>query len=349
MTTTRVFTNSKESYKKGDGVTVNSSGKLYFREPGNNTTTLKAVYANKELTSQLVNPVILDSGGRAPEIFLSGDYNVQHTDSDDVQIWRVNNYQPPQVDGQFDAWDSSLTYAVNDYVRDSNGLYYVSLSSGNTGNVPSTSPTYWSQAFFFTVYNSTDTYAINEVVYYEGNIYTSLQNSNTGNTPDTSFTFWRRPGISVPPITDYQGQIIKYVRTATLGAINLGSFLSTGVSESFGPTGSGADNIWSDMDDIPLNAVSMTLEVEATATKTTSTSALYGLTAVFNGEGTTLQVKGANLLDYGSSTEPSASASTCVIDVPLSAANVFECLYTLNGTDTDSLFAKIIGFSVSEA
>lgn len=349
MGITRVFTDPRSQHYKIDGVSVNSSGKLYFREPGANSTTMKNVYSDKDLSVPLLNPVTLDANGRAPEIFLSGDYNVQMTDSADVQIWRVDNYQPAAVDGQFGEWDSALTYAVNDYVRYTDGNYYISLSSGNAGNVPSSSPAYWSQAFFLTVYNSSTSYGIEEVIYYEGNIYTSLQSGNQGNTPDASFTYWSRPGVSVPLVSNYQGQIIKYIRTSTTSSLDLISILSSGLSESVGPTDSGADNIWTAMDEIPLNATSINLEVEATVTRTTGSSSAYSMTANFNGDGFTLVVKGASLLNYGSSTEPSAAKSVTVIDVPLSAANVFDVIYTATGADTEALFIKINGFSVEEA
>ena len=400
MSTTRVFTNPKESYKKGDGVTVNSSGKLYFREPGNNTTTLKAVYANKELTAQLVNPVILDSGGRAPEIFLNGDYNVQHTDSSDVQIWRINNYQPVTVpEGQFADWDASLRYAVNDYVRYSNGEYYISLQSGNTGNTPTSSPTYWlkafvsqfddydsafsysigdyvkvgniyyvslsnsnlgnapagspsrwSQAFFFTVYNSTDTYAEDEVVYYEGNIYTSLQNSNTGNTPDTSFTFWRRPGVSVPPIAGFTGQIIKYIADSTLSAFAVAGVLPIGLTSTVGATGSGATFTWAALDVVPANATSVTVGVIATAQKNTGASAIYTVDCTLSGNGLTNQVVATTLADYGSATEPSLTKSAGVFDVSIQAGNVvLNVFFNDIATDSSTLFLTLEGFSVEES
>ncbi len=445
MSTTRVFTDPRSQHFKSDGVSVNSSGKLYFREPGPNSTTLKNIYSDKDLTTPFINPVILDSNGRAPEIFLNGDYNVQMTDSADVQIWRIDNYQPPAVDGQFGEWGSTLTYAVNDYVRYTDGNYYVSLQSGNAGNVPSSSPAYWSQAFFITVYNASDTYALNEIVYrsgdlytslqnsntgntpetsgtfwrrlgraqydawnssisysvndtvkytddsyyislqnsnlnntpgstaywskvyqftdynsvqtyseddavyYQGIIYTSLQNSNTGNTPDSSFDFWRRPGVSVPPVSGYIGQIIKYYRTSSIGSLQVDTLMTDSVWRSFGPTGSGADTVWSELDDIPINAIAITLSVQMFAERITGLSDGYSLLFDSRTNGLSNNFEVAAVGDYGSSTEPSTSYQTSFFDVPLSSSNIFD--FKFNETNTDSIIisVRVVGFSVEEA
>lgn len=348
MSTTRVFTDPRSQHFKSDGVTVNSSGKIYFREPGSGSTTLKSVYADKDFATAYTNPVVLDSNGRAPTIFLNGDYNIQMTDSSDVQIWRVDNYQPASVEGQFSNWDSTLTYGVNDYVRYTNGLYYISLQSGNTGNVPSSSPTYWSQAFFLTVYNSSTTYAADEVVYYDGNIYTSLQGSNTGNTPDTSYTYWKRPGVSVPTVTDYQGYVITYLPTSSPASLALTSLIPNGASESIGPTGSGATNIWTALDDLPSNTFGLKLKVTINGSRTSSTSSLFGVSCSFNTTG------GANLYSptsaggYGSSTEPGFSEGIGIFDIILDANKRFDASWGYTGTDTQLFAIQLIGFLVEE-
>ena len=347
--TTRVFTDPRSQHFKSDGVSINSSGKLYFREPGSGSTTLKSVYSDKGLTTPLINPVILDANGRAPTIFMNGDYNIQMTDSADVQIWRVDYYEPATVDGQFDAWDSTLTYAVNDYVRYTNGLYYISLQSGNTGNVPSSSPTYWSQAFFLTVYNSNTTYAADEVVYYDGNIYTSLQASNTGNTPDTSFTYWKRPGISVPTVSGYQGYVINYIRSGSLSpSFNISSNITDGgLQETIGPTGSGADHIWTALDDVPSNAVGLKLRVQVTASRTASTSALYSAYVGVTEVGI-VNATAAQALGYGSSTEPSIDTDVNDIDVVIDGDFIFAATWQTSNADTASSSIYLIGFLVEE-
>ena len=346
--TTRVFTDPRSQHFKSDGVSINSSGKLYFREPGSGSTTLKSVYSDKDLTTPLINPVILDANGRAPTIFMNGDYNIQMTDSADVQIWRVDYYEPATVDGQFDAWDSTLTYAVNDYVRYTNGLYYISLQSGNTGNIPSSSPTYWSQAFFLTVYNSSTTYAANDVVYYNGNIYTSLQGSNTGNTPDTSFTSWKRPGISVPTVSGYQGYVITYLPTSSPVNLVLTGLIANGTTESIGPTGSGATNIWTALDSLPSNTFGLKLKVTINGSRTSGSSSLFGVSCSFRTTGGSNTYAPTSAGDYGSSTEPGFSEGIGIFDIILDDQKRFDASWGYTGTDTELFAIELIGFLVEE-
>lgn len=350
MSNTRVFTDPRSQHFKSDGVSSNSSGKLYFREPGSGSTTLKAIYSDKELSVQLLNPVTLDSNGRAPEIFLDGDYSVEMTDSSDVQIWRIDNYQPPEVEGQFAEWGSTFTYAVNDYVRYTDGNYYVSLRSGNVGNVPSSSTTYWSQAFFITVYNASKSYSVGDLIYYDGNLYTSLTNSNRGNTPSTSFDDWRRPGVSVPVISGYVGNIIKYFRTdVEVSPLILTGLMSNNVWHSIGPTGSGADTEWDLMSELPSNAVSVTLSFASYAERETGTSLAYSINLSTRTNGLTNAFLVSDTGDFGSSTEPSASRSAGVFEVPISSSNIFDMKYQETNTDSINISLILVGFSVEES
>lgn len=445
MATTRIFSNPRPQFRKDDG-TVNSNGRLYFRVPGANTTTLKNVYSDSALTIPYSNPVILDSVGRAPTIYLDGDYNVQETTSGGSQLWRVDNYQPVAFEGQYNQWSASLTYAVNDIVQYTNGKYYVSLQSSNLGRVPSgntvywsevffitvynasetygiddvvyysgklytslqasnigntpstsfaswnvafkgqfnqwsssltydandivrytnekyyvslqasntgqipvSAPLFWSEVFFLTVYNSSDTYGVNEVVYYDGNLYKSLQASNTGNTPDTSFTFWKRPGISVPPISGYQGYVISYVRSgAAYSSFNISSNIaSDGIADTIGPTGSGADHIWTALDSLPANAVGVRLSVEAQASRTTGVSDTYSVIANIGESGVTNPAVAA-VLGYGSVSEPSRGASINNVEVIVDADGVFSASWTNDNVDTSLIVIYLTGFLVEE-
>lgn len=72
----------------------NSSGnvlpgaKLYFYTVG--TTTFKDTYANARLTIKNTNPVLANSWGLFPDIFLgSGNYKMILKDKDDNQIWSI--------------------------------------------------------------------------------------------------------------------------------------------------------------------------------------------------------------------------------------------------------------------
>ena len=191
----RIFSDPRPQFKKENGVDVNTNGKLYFREPGSGSTTLKTVFSNSALSTPLTNPVILDANGLAPSIFLDGDYNVEEADSADVQIWRVDNYDPPELQGQYSDWSSIITYAINDIVRGSDGNYYQSLASGNITNDPTTSPANWVKIFLISEWSTLRAYAIDEYAQRSGELYRALL-ANTGNDPLTSRTNWDAVTVS---------------------------------------------------------------------------------------------------------------------------------------------------------
>ena len=342
----RVYTDPKPQQTLNSGA-LNVGGKLYFYEPGASSTTLKAIYSDPELTIQYSNPITLDSQGRFPLIFLQdSDYAVRLTDSSDVQIWRVNNYQPPMLENQFDDWDASLTYAVNDYVRYTDGNYYVSLQSANKGRVPPTSTTFWSQGFFLTVWNPTVTYAVDSLVEYQGNFYTSIT-SNTNQQPDTNLDDWRKPGTSIPAISGYTGRIITYTPNITTSLFDVTLNIPVVTSQSIGPTGSGADNIWTSLDVVPANAVSVDLLISSQGSKTSGVDGFFesALTLSSNASSqTVLRTQG-----YGGSTSPSHASNGVVYTIILGPNRTFNAIYTsTGGLDTLDIEFFLRGFSVQE-
>lgn len=96
------------------------------------------------------------------------------------------------------AFSMAATYAKGQTVSFTDGTLYASLQSGNTGNQPGQSPTWWgvqvpaaSPTHFTGPYSASTTYAADQAVSYNGSSYVSLQASNTGNAPDAAgSTFW---------------------------------------------------------------------------------------------------------------------------------------------------------------
>lgn len=117
-------------------------GLLNFFDTG--TSTRKNTFSDAALTTLNANPVVLDSTGRAPNIFYSGTAKVVFETALEVQIWERD-----PVGGTFaqqaNDWVSSTVYSQNDIVQGSDTLYYISRTSSNQGNDPITSTANWSK------------------------------------------------------------------------------------------------------------------------------------------------------------------------------------------------------------
>jgi hypothetical protein len=70
-----------------------SGAKLFFYE--NKTTTPKDTFTDQALTTPHANPVVADSGGYFPEIYLDGVYSWKLTTSADVEIDSGDDYRGP--------------------------------------------------------------------------------------------------------------------------------------------------------------------------------------------------------------------------------------------------------------
>ena len=94
----------------GDPLT---GGKLYFYEQG--TSTLKTVYSDPGMTTAHASPVVLDSLGENV-IYGSGYYKIILKDSDDTEIWTVDEYLAgDEVDWvSISDYDDSLNTAVSE-------------------------------------------------------------------------------------------------------------------------------------------------------------------------------------------------------------------------------------------
>jgi hypothetical protein len=84
------FLNPFIAYYDTNGEPI-SGGKLNFYEAG--TTNFQNVYADSSLTTPLSNPVVADSDGRFPTMYMQKlSYKIILTDADDVTIKTVDNY-----------------------------------------------------------------------------------------------------------------------------------------------------------------------------------------------------------------------------------------------------------------
>ena len=143
-----------------DNGTVNAGGFVYFYEVG--TSTPKDTYSDSAITTPNVNPVVLDSAGRA-DIWLSGDYDVKVEDSSNNLIDTFSNINPSSAsstnnvnivlngsfetdtnnDGTPDNWDlleytgSTNTKVTTDYRSGTSCMKFTSVGNGG-GRITST-------------------------------------------------------------------------------------------------------------------------------------------------------------------------------------------------------------------
>lgn len=159
-----------------------AGGKLYFYDSG--TTDFRNTYSDAGLTTANANPVILDSAGRPPSIFLQGNYKLVVTDSNDVQLSERDPVSGSSTAGEYTDWSITTTYSLNQSVRGSDNEYYISITNSNLGNDPTSSAANWSKIVGIVEWNTNETYALNDTARYNGLLYRSTANSNLGSQPD---------------------------------------------------------------------------------------------------------------------------------------------------------------------
>lgn len=184
------FVNPQPQYFSDLGLPL-SEGNLYFYTTG--TSSPLNTYSDAELTIPNPNPVPLDASGRPEnDIFLNGVYKVVLLDMDDNLIWEKD---PVGLGSESDLiiplWVSDVAYQQNSIVSDSSGNFYISITNGNTGNNPSTSPSVWLRVEFITSYSASKTYSTNDIVRdASGFMWRSLTSGNINNTPSSSADYW---------------------------------------------------------------------------------------------------------------------------------------------------------------
>ena len=349
---TRIFSDPRPTFFLADGVTPNAGGKIYFKEPGAGNTTDKAAYSDATFQVPLNNPVILNESGRpTQDIRLNGDYRVYATDENDVVLWDTPNYQTSTADAQFSDWASYLTYDVNDFVRGSNGKYYQSLSSGNSGNDPTTSPSKWVEIYFIDVWSASKTYALDDIVKYGDDLWVSQTASNLGNTPSVTSSSWRsffEPSTD----TDYQATSFRYSYFA--GGIGFPLFVTTDITESavsyetVGPSGSGADYEWLALDLIDSDAkaveISILSRVERTAGADDYTQLSCFATSTSDSTIPSNETLVSEVSSWGGTTVTARAKNVTRFTVPLDANLQFKITWVQASSNIATLEAQITAY-----
>ena len=166
-----------------------AGGKLFFYEAG--TNDLKTVFTDIDQTIPATNPVTLNANGSVSNIFYSGLARVVLQNATGTQIFDIDDVGPEDLSGLPPLYVSDATYSLNDVVKTADGLYYRSIQNGNAGNTPSPSSEYWEKIDFIYTYNANNSYQIDDVVKFDGQLYISTITANQGNSPATSNN-WRK-------------------------------------------------------------------------------------------------------------------------------------------------------------
>lgn len=195
------FVNPLSQYSSA-GVEL-SGGQLFFSDSG--TSIPKDTFADSELTIPNANPVILDSDGVIPSIFLEDDapYRVTILRADGSLFDQADNVTGlGGTTGSPDhSWVSTTTYDIPDDVVASNFRWYQSISNDNTGNDPTISASDWTEYTKLKIWNINESYILDFVVQRNHILYGSRVGNNEGNTPETSPDEWANlSGIGLAPV-----------------------------------------------------------------------------------------------------------------------------------------------------
>lgn len=132
----------------GNGISPSDGAKLFFFETG--TSTAKDTFSDASGTTPNANPVIADSKGVFPDIFISGSYKVQLKDKNDVQTWESDHIvsfstsdQASTVFATVSALtaaspDAGVTVSTQGYTTagDGGGAIYLIQTSAQFGGTP---------------------------------------------------------------------------------------------------------------------------------------------------------------------------------------------------------------------
>lgn len=184
------FVNPIPQYVDTDGAPL-SGGQLFFFIT--ETTTEKDTFEDSALTTKNANPVILDTSGTIPSIFLEDDvaYRLRilrandslFQEEDDVTGLGGSSAAPDHT------WVNTITYNIPDDVVRS-ARWYQSLTNGNIDKDPLVNPGNWTEYTKLKIWNTSETYILDFVVQLNGILYSSRIASNTGHDPESSPTQW---------------------------------------------------------------------------------------------------------------------------------------------------------------
>ena len=154
---------------------------------------------------------------------------------------------------------------------------------------------------------------------------------------------------SAAAVTNYVHGIRTYFHDDSAHATTLD--ISTNISTTFetvGPTGAGATNTWTALDDLPTGAVGAIIKVRNNITgSTTSTNYYSAVYARANGSGTAASARTAVSYTEFRNTDGTSTSSTDIqtVIVPVDSNGIFEMAWA-NTSTTAGVEAYLLGFIV---
>ena len=199
-----VFGNSRPQFTDSNGVPI-SGGKLYIGLP--NQDPVANPLAITDLTgTPIANPVTLDVNGvpvsaiKLDAEFSQAVFDINNVEVPSYQISRTSGFllysELTGLSGQGGDWNILTTYGKNNFVKGSDGNFYISLTDGNLGNDPVSVSTSWSEFAWPTIYNPSEVYNTGDTcVASDGDFYQAKANGVAGQNPVTDLTNWKPPVI----------------------------------------------------------------------------------------------------------------------------------------------------------
>lgn len=321
-----------------DDGNVLSGGKLYTYENG--TTTNKTTYTDKAGATPHANPIILDSRGEA-EIFWDGLYSIKLTDSSDVQIDTADDFGQGALEGEERTAPQAVTHNMA-----SDADYTLTSAQEGYGRIIITD-TLTNLTASRNIVCSTD-----EKGYY-------LQNDTV---QELTFKTSSGTGIIVAPgerrhlICDGTN-VVRSVEGGTDGDFLSGDFeyihddecaaatsfdidANIGTAfESVGPTGSGATNIWTALNVVPLDAKFIKVKIITTLAGATNGDTYQAIvSARKTGSSAALaanqRIAFAAFLNRTGASEFDANVNSEL--VPVDSSNRFDLYFTESGTSPNA-------------
>ena len=215
-----VFGNSRPQFtdKNGDPI---SGGKLYIGLPNQDPVANPAAITDLN-DVPISSPVTLDENGVPDQaIKLEAEFSQAVFDRNNVevtsyQIARTSGFllysELTGLSGQGGEWNILTTYGKNNFVKGSDGNFYISLTDGNLGNDPVSVSTSWSEFAWPTIYNPSEVYNNGDTcVASDGDFYQSKTDGVSGQNPVTDLTNWK------PPVIPHGSKMLFVQATAPVG------------------------------------------------------------------------------------------------------------------------------------